>query len=186
MTHWYRDPKRFRLIEHLIRADYTFVLDPADFSDTELLRLREAFMSVLPAEKLVRDTCSTERTSRVLIVAPSDTPGRSIVAEDDSQQWAGVVLVPDGIHKETSLIELFRKNPYFENGARGQRVLIRNAIRPFVLDTRLNPHILSLQEQHCYRAVGIATNPITKPPRERSGVVPATESAIPPRQRKQG
>ncbi|HZD50115.1 MAG TPA: hypothetical protein VE178_15335 [Silvibacterium sp.] len=40
MTHWYRDPKQLKLMEHLEHADTGFVLSSDDFSDSDLFRLK--------------------------------------------------------------------------------------------------------------------------------------------------
>ena len=54
MTHWYRDPKQLKLMEHLHRADIGFVLSSDDFSDNDLLHLKTTLGSLHQTSKIVR------------------------------------------------------------------------------------------------------------------------------------
>jgi hypothetical protein len=42
MTHWYREPKWVKLMEHLERAGIDFVLSSDQFSENNLLNLKAA------------------------------------------------------------------------------------------------------------------------------------------------
>lgn len=160
MSHWYREPKRFKLLGSLIRSERTFVLNPDDFHDSELFRLREALHPVLRAQKLTLERHATERVSSVLILAPSISPSLALVPDQEPEQWAGILLIPGGLQKEASLIDLFLRNPYFKNGTKGRRISVKGAIRPFFLDIRNSPYVLSLQKQHPSPTVDNARLPL--------------------------
>ena len=63
MTHWYREPKRVKLMEHLERAGIDFVLSSDGFAESDLLKLK-AVVSTALAERLTLGITAAGRTPR--------------------------------------------------------------------------------------------------------------------------
>jgi hypothetical protein len=140
MTHWHRDPKRLKLLEHLVRTDAEFVLNSDDFSEEEFLRLRSTLCGTIFAEKLRRGSLGVNGYREVLIVASSKELDLPLISPE---RWAGILVTPrDSLRKERILTDLFLRNPLFPNGIRAVRVVARGTLRAFILDARMTPPLL--------------------------------------------
>ena len=58
MTHWYREPKRVKLMEYLQHAGINFVLSADWFAESDLLRIKAAVSKTL-AERLMLGATTT-------------------------------------------------------------------------------------------------------------------------------
>lgn len=138
MTHWYREPKRVKLVEHLERAGIDIVLCSLGFSDIDLQTLKASLPPIKLAQRLSRGTPAMGDGRKALIVA---RPGH-IDPEwlRNPQPWAGVLVLPGhSPAREHALRDLFTVNRSFHNGARGRRVISKGILRRFVLDMRTRP-----------------------------------------------
>jgi len=138
MAHWYRDPKRVNLMEHLDRAGIGFVLRLGDFSENDLLNLRTTLYPMMLEERLMLGMAIPGDRRKVLIIAPQESPDHSSL--QNSEPWAGIFILPaHHSQREHALRALLTNNRSFENGARGCRVLSRGMLRRFVLNLRSFP-----------------------------------------------
>ncbi len=138
MTHWYREPKQIKLIEHLERAGIDLVLCSLGFSDIDLQTLKADLPPIKLAQRLTRGTPSIGDEKKALIVA---RPGH-IDPEwlRNPGPWAGVLVLPGrSPAREHALRDLFTVNRSFHNGARGQRAVSKGTLHRFVLDMRTHP-----------------------------------------------
>lgn len=137
MTHWYRDPKQVKLIEHLERAGIDLVLCSLGFSDSDLHNLK-AGLPINLAQRLTLGTPAAGDRRKALIVA---RPGH-IDANwlRNPEPWAGVLVLPgQPPARERALLDLFTANRFFQNGARGRRAISKGILHRFVLDMRTQP-----------------------------------------------
>jgi hypothetical protein len=95
-----------------------------------------------------------------LILVSSEGTDLPIVVDREPDQWAGIILIPGGPQKETSLIDLFLRDFNFRNDMRGRRLFVKGIIRPFVLDTRITPHVLSLQKWYVWPDMDNSSKPV--------------------------
>lgn len=138
MTHWYREPKRVNLMELLERAGIEFVLSRDEFSENDLLNLREALPQKKLSERLALGIATSGDYKKVLIIAPTKHPDPSWLS--NPEPWAGIFILPaNRPYRWHVLHALFTINRSFHNGARGQRAISKGILRRFVLDMRLHP-----------------------------------------------
>jgi hypothetical protein len=138
MTHWYREPKQVKLIEHLERAGIGFVLSSDQFSESDLLNLRAILHAPPFSEKFSRGVFTEGDPQRVLIVAPEERPDPLWL--QNPEPWAGVFILPAiRSHREQALHGLFTMNRSFHNGARGRRAISKGVLHRFILDMRSHP-----------------------------------------------
>lgn len=138
MTHWYREPKRIKLMEHLERSEISFVLSFEEFSEDDLLNLRGTLQSDTLAKKLTRGTPLLGDCGKILIIAPREAPDPEWL--ENPAPWAGVFVLPAHDHlRERALREVFTINRSFHNGTRGRRAVREGVLHRFVLDMRAHP-----------------------------------------------
>jgi hypothetical protein len=138
MTHWYREPKRVKLMEHLERADLGFVLRSGEFSEDDLQSLRATLRPIGLAERVSLGTTDSGDPKKVLIIAPRENPDLNWL--QNPEPWAGIFVLPASYHlRQHALHNLFTINRAFHNGARGRRATRKGALQRFVLDMRVHP-----------------------------------------------
>jgi hypothetical protein len=138
MTHWYREPKRVKLMEHLKRADLGFVLRSEDFSEDDLRKLRATPYLTRFREQVTLGTAESGDPKKVLVIAPRENPNLNWL--ENLQPWAGIFLLPSSHHlRQHALHSLFIINRAFHNGARGHRAVSKGVLHRFVLDMRVHP-----------------------------------------------
>lgn len=138
MTHWYREPKQIRLIEHLERAGIDFVLCSFAFSDIDLQNLKASLPPIKLAQRLTLGTPARGDGTKALIVARPDRIDPDWLR--NPEPWAGVLVLPShSPARDRALLELFAVNRSFHNGARGRRAVSKGILRRFVLDMRATP-----------------------------------------------
>jgi hypothetical protein len=138
MTHWYREPKRIKLMEHLERGGIEFVLCSEGFSEGDLRNLQAGLQQVNFAERLTLGPPMAGGDRKVLVTA------RHGHADPDwlrnPEPWAGIFILP--FHRPTrvhALQSLFTMNRAFQNGARGRRAISKGVLHRFILDLRAEP-----------------------------------------------
>jgi hypothetical protein len=132
MTHWYREPKRVKLMEYLQRAGIDFVLSSDWFAERDLLRLKGAVSAAL-AERLMLGATAAADPMKVLVIAPQSSPDQEWLR--DPKPWAGIFVLPaQRPHREHALHAIFMLNRSFKNGVRGHRPIGMGGIHRFVLD----------------------------------------------------
>jgi len=138
MTHWYREAKRIRLMEHLERAGINFVLCSEKFTEGDLLDLRIRLQPGKLAQRLMLGPHASGDRQKVLVTARHDHPDPEWLQNPET--WAGIFVLPAyHPHKENALHSLFTTNRAFQNGTRGYRVISKGVVQRFVLDMRTNP-----------------------------------------------
>jgi hypothetical protein len=133
MSHWYREPKRVKLMEHLERAGISFVLSSDGFAESDLLKLKAAVSTAI-AKKLVLGTGAEGDPRKVLVIAPQNPDANWL---SNAEPWAGIFVLPaHRLHREQALQAIFVVNRSFKNGARGLRPISMGIVHRFVLDMR--------------------------------------------------
>ena len=137
MTHWYREPKRVKLMEYLQQAGINFILSSDWFAENELLKLRAAVPAPL-AQRLMLGATAAADSKKVIVIAPQSYPDPKCVQTLAS--WGGIFVLPaHPRHKEDALKAIFVINRSFKSGVRGQRPIGMGGIHRFVLDMRASP-----------------------------------------------
>jgi hypothetical protein len=138
MTHWYREPKQIRLIEHLERAGIDFVLCSFGFSDIDLQKLKAGLPPIKLAQRLTVGTPDVGDGTKALIVARPDRIDPDWLR--NPEPWAGLLVLPSqSAARDRALQEIFAVNRSFPNGARGRRAVSKGILRRFVLDMTATP-----------------------------------------------
>jgi hypothetical protein len=138
MTHWYREPKRVRLIEYLDHANLAFVLNAEQFSENDLARLRSIPPALLLIEKFSRGTVTEADARNVFIIAPVKRPNS--VWLENPVPWAGVIILPPRRpFREHALRSIFTLDRTVDNGSRGTRAIRKGILHRFVLDLSTGP-----------------------------------------------
>jgi len=138
MTHWYREPKRVKLMEHLKRAGLGFVLHNEAFSEDDLKTLRAAPYLAGFAENVTLGLADSPVPNCVLVTAPREKADTDWL--QNPHLWAGFFVLPALPHlRQHALQSLFTDNRTFHNGLRGQRAISKGVLHRFVLDMRLHP-----------------------------------------------
>jgi hypothetical protein len=88
MTHWYREPKRVKLMELLERANLGFVLRSGEFSEDDLQNLRATLRPIGLAERGALGTPDSGDPKKVLIIAPRENPDLNWL--QNPKPWAGI------------------------------------------------------------------------------------------------
>jgi hypothetical protein len=163
MTHWYREPKRVKLMEYLQHAGINFVLSSDWFAESELLKLRAAVPAPL-AQRLMLGATAAADTKKVLVIAPRSYPDPSCLQNPES--WAGVFVLPaDPRPKEEALKAIFVINRSFKNGARGQRPIGMGGIHRFVLDMRpFPPSLYRIREVDGAKSISSGSDDLHRQP----------------------
>jgi len=137
MTHWYREPKRVKLMEHLERAGIDFVLSSDGFAESDLLKLK-ATVSTPLAGRLTLGTTTAGDPKKVLVIASQSYPDPDWLR--NPEPWAGIfILTAHRPHREHALEAIFIINQSFENGVRGHRPIGMGGGHRFILDMRASP-----------------------------------------------
>ncbi len=138
MTHWYREPKRVKLLEHLERAGVDFVFNSDEFAESDLRNLKSTLQSSRLADRFTLGTSMSGDVRKVLIIAPRTYPDPACV--QNPEPWAGIFVLPARRpQREHALRTLFAINCSFNNGARGRRAISKGILHRFVLDMRVHP-----------------------------------------------
>jgi hypothetical protein len=141
MTHWFREPKRIKLMDHLERAGFDFVLCSERFTKEDLLNLRTKIQPSTLARRLTLGSPAVGDRHKVLITARHDHPDPQWFRKPEA--WAGIFFLPSHRpHMDNALQSLFTTNRTFPNGARGHRAISNGVIHRFVLDMRVQPPTL--------------------------------------------
>lgn len=137
MTHWYREPKRVKLMEHLERSGIGFVLCSEGFSEIDLDHLKALLQPSNLADRLSLGSPAAGDGRKVLITAR--------LGEDPNwfrnpEPWAGIFILSGHRHlRDKAFRDLFSINRSFPNGARGRRAVSKGVLQRFVLDMRAQP-----------------------------------------------
>jgi hypothetical protein len=148
MTHWFREPKRIKLMEHLQRPGIDFVLCSEGFPEGDLRNLQASPQQVSLAERLRPRPPKVGDDRKVLIAArPGGTDPDWL---RNPEPWEGVTNLPAfRLHRGHALQSLLTLNRAFHNGARGKRVMGKGVLNRFALDMRTQtPALSSVRETH--------------------------------------
>jgi hypothetical protein len=141
MTHWFREPKRIKLMEHLERAGIDFVLCSERFTDEDLLNFKARLQPSTLSERLTLGPPTMGGRQKVLITARNDHPDPEWFRNPEA--WAGIFFLPSHRpYMENALHSLFMTNCAFQNGRRGNRAISKGVLNRFVLDLRNQPPTL--------------------------------------------
>jgi hypothetical protein len=134
MTHWYREPKRVKLMEHLQRSGIDFVPSSDGFAESDLLKSKAAVSTAL-AKRLTLGTATAGDPKKVLVIAPQNYPDPDCLR--NPEPWAGIFVLPaQRPHREQVLEAIFIIKRSFENGMRGHRPIGMGGVHRFILDMR--------------------------------------------------
>lgn len=137
MTHWYREPKRVNLIEHLERAGIGFVLCSEGFSEVDLENLKAVLRPINLCDRLSLGSPAAGDDRKVLITARD---GEDPNWFRNPEPWAGIFILSAHRHlRDKAFRDLFSANRSFPNGARGRRAVSKGVLYRFVLDMRVHP-----------------------------------------------
>jgi hypothetical protein len=136
MMHWYREPKRVKLMEHL-EAGIDFVFSSDGFGESDLRNLKAA-VPISLAKRLTLGVATAGDARKVLVIALQGSPDPEWLR--NPEPWAGIFVLPDHRpHREDALQAIFIINRSVKNGVRGQRPIRMGIVHRFVLDMRTSP-----------------------------------------------